>query len=83
MRTTITLDEDVAAKLQAEARKSGLPFKQVVNDAIRTGLAVQRRARKLPPFAISEKHLFRLRPGFNYDKIEELFDQLDGPGRLR
>jgi len=83
MRTTITLDEDVAVKLQAEARKSGRPFKQVVNDAIRTGLAAQRRARKLPPFAISEQHLFRLKPGFDYDKVEELFDHLDGAGRLR
>jgi hypothetical protein len=83
MRTTITLDEDVAVKLHAEARKSGRPFKQVVNDAIRTGLAAQRHARNLPPFVINEEHLFRLRPGFDYDKIDDLFDLLDGPGRLR
>jgi len=83
MRTTITLDEDVAAKLRAEARKSGRPFKQVVNDAIRTGLAAGRQARKLPPFVINEEHLFRLRSGFDYTKIDDLFDLLDGPERLR
>jgi hypothetical protein len=32
MRTTLTLDDDIAAGLQAEARKSGHPFKVVVND---------------------------------------------------
>ncbi len=81
MRTTITLDEDVAAKLRAAARKSGRPFKQVVNEAIRTGLA--RQAKKLPPFEIQGRELIRLKPGFNYDKVEDIFDQLDGPGRLR
>jgi hypothetical protein len=83
MRTTITLDDDVAAKLHAEARKSGRPFKQVVNDAIRTGLAAASQARKLPRFVINEEHLFRLKPGFDYDKIDDLFDLLDGPARLR
>jgi len=31
MRTTLTLDDDIAARLQAEARKTGRPFKIVLN----------------------------------------------------
>lgn len=42
MRTTLTLDDDVAAELERQRRESGRPFKQVVNDAIRAGLASQR-----------------------------------------
>jgi len=38
MRTTLTLDDDVAAMLQRRARVTRLPFKQIVNDAIRSGL---------------------------------------------
>lgn len=83
MRTTISLDDDVAAKLRAEVRKSGRPFKQVVNETLRSGFAAQTQVEKLPPFKIQEHELFRLRPGFNYDKVEDVFDQLDGPGRLR
>jgi predicted nucleic acid-binding protein len=30
MRTTVTLDDDVAAKLKAEARRTGKPFKTVL-----------------------------------------------------
>ena len=45
MRTTLTLDEDVAAKLRAEARRSGRSFRDVVNDAIRRGLASRQVAR--------------------------------------
>lgn len=39
MRTTITLDEDLAAKLKVAARERGVPFKEIVNSAIRRGLA--------------------------------------------
>lgn len=42
MRTTLTLDDDVAAELHRQHRDSGLPFKQIVNNAIRAGLVAQR-----------------------------------------
>ena len=38
MRTTVTLDPDVEALLRKEARRSGEPFKRVLNNAIRAGL---------------------------------------------
>ena len=39
MRTTLTLDDDLALALQREARESGRPFKEIVNDCLRRGLA--------------------------------------------
>lgn len=39
MRTTITLEADVAARLQAFSRQTGKTFKQAVNDAVRQGLS--------------------------------------------
>ena len=41
MRTTLTLDDDVAEALRRLVRQTGRPFKQVVNDALRAGLAPQ------------------------------------------
>jgi hypothetical protein len=38
MRTTVTLDEDVAALLQQAARQRGVSFKKVLNEAVRAGL---------------------------------------------
>lgn len=38
MRTTITLEADVAARLQKETAKGDRTFKQIVNDALRRGL---------------------------------------------
>ncbi|MGH9408505.1 MAG: DUF2191 domain-containing protein [Vicinamibacterales bacterium] len=39
MRTTLTLDDDVAARLKAAVKRQRRPFRSVVNDALRAGLA--------------------------------------------
>lgn len=41
MRTTLTLDPDVHALLKKATQRSKRPFKQVLNDAVRAGLAAQ------------------------------------------
>ncbi len=38
MRTTVTLDPDVEAKLRAVMRERGVSFKAAINDAVRAGL---------------------------------------------
>jgi hypothetical protein len=42
MRTTVTLDPDVAEQLRTLARQRNVPFKVALNNAIRTGLAAER-----------------------------------------
>ncbi len=78
MRTTLTLDDDVAAKLRAEARLSGEPFKQTVNRVLRTGLHVRSVAGSAPPFKVKARAL-GVRPGSSYDKVWELIEQAEGP----
>jgi len=77
VRTTLTLDDDVAAKLRAEARRSGEPFKEIVNRVLRNGLNVRAQAASIPPFKV------KARPwgnkGFNYDKVWELIEENEGP----
>ena len=41
MRTTVTLDADVAALVQKRMRERGVTFKQALNDAVRDGLTAQ------------------------------------------
>ncbi len=43
MRTTITLDADVAALIERDMQNRGVAFKTAVNDAIRAGLASRKR----------------------------------------
>ena len=44
MRTTVTLEPDVASLLEKVMRERGISFKQAVNDAIRVGLGPNTRA---------------------------------------
>jgi hypothetical protein len=78
MRTTLTLDEDIAAKLKAETRQSGKPFKQVVNEMLREGFLARRSRKKLPPFKVKARPL-GLRPGLNYDCVWKLIEEAEGP----
>lgn len=49
MRTTLTLDDDVAARLaELRARGDRRSLKQVVNDVLRAGLAALDRERPVP-----------------------------------
>ena len=79
MRTTLTLDDDVAAKLQAEARRAGLPFREVVNETLRRGLATRRAAPARQPFKVNARDLGELRPGLSLDNVAELIEQVEGP----
>ena len=78
MRTTLTLDDDVAAKLKAESRRAGRPFREIVNETLRHGLAsrrvtAQRRALKIVP-----RDLGDLRPGLSLDNVADLIEQVEG-----
>lgn len=65
MRTTVTLDPDVAAKLKQLARERDVPFKVALNDAVRAG--VGRSGRDDEPFRVEARPL-GIRPDFNIDK---------------
>lgn len=79
MRTTLSLDDDVASLLKKEVRRSGQPFKRVVNRFLRLGLtAAKQPAPK--PFKVMPINL-GLPPDLSYDNIEELLDHLEGPFR--
>ena len=78
VRTTLTLEEDVEAKLDQAMRKTGKSFKAAVNDYLRLGLAVEARVKPVKPFVVRARPL-GLPPGLSYDHVEELIEQLEGP----
>jgi hypothetical protein len=79
MRTTLTLDEDVAAKLKAESRRLGRPFREIVNETLRRGLAARRATAPRKVFSITPRDLGDLKPGLSLDNIAELIEQVEGP----
>jgi hypothetical protein len=79
MRTTLTLDDDVASRLKREARRSGRPFREVVNEILRRGLASRRDLGQREPFEVVTRDLGELRPGLGLDSVADLLEQVEGP----
>ena len=80
MRTTLTLEDDVMAKLKTEMKRTDKSFKQTVNDLLRIGLNVQRGASSRGAFVVETRDLGNTLPGVSLDNVGELLDRLDQPG---
>ncbi len=80
MRTTLTLDRDVAAKLRDEMTRTRTSMKDVVNTFLRRGLESPREEDLAAPFAVKARPM-GIREGFDIDDIGGLLDLLDGPAR--
>ncbi len=78
MRTTLTLDDDVAAKLKAESRRLGRPFREVVNETLRFGLAGRRLTKGRQTFKITARDLGDLKSGLSLDNVADLIEQVEG-----
>ena len=78
MRTTLTLDDDVAAKLKSESQRAGRPFREIVNETLRRGLESRRAAAQRRAFKVTARDLGNLKPGLSLDNIAELIEHVEG-----
>jgi hypothetical protein len=78
MRTTLTLDDDVAAKLRAKARRGGRPLREIVNETLHQRLASRRVAARQQPFKITVHDLGDLKPGLSLDNVASLIERVEG-----
>ena len=74
MRTTVTLDDDVAAAVKRAARERGVSFKEALNSVLRAGLgagAPSARRYRVPSRRLA------LRPGIDLSKALRLAAALE------
>lgn len=77
MRITMTLEPDVAERLQHQIRKTGQAMKAVVNDALRVGLGLAGSPEvEVEPFRV-EPHDFGFREDIDLDGLNQLIDELE------
>ena len=77
IRTTVTLDDDVAARVKRESQSRGASFRDTLNDLLRVALLggehkPRRRTLRIEPTHMGHK------PGLNYDNIEALLEYGEG-----
>ena len=76
VRTTLTLDPDLAKKLKDLAHRRGQSFKQTLNDVVRRGLSAREREARRVPYVLQPHH-GGFRAGIDPGKLNELIDQLE------
>lgn len=80
MRTTVTLDADVAQRIRELMRERGAGFKETINDVLRRGLRgdpEREEAYEIPVFAAE------IRPGIDLDKSLALAAAMEDDELLR
>ena len=76
MRTTLTIDDDLAAQIEELRRRKGLSMKNVVNILLREGLRQHLEPLQAKRFR-TKTHKLGLRPGFDPTKLNQLADELE------
>lgn len=77
MRTTLTIDDDLALALKDLARNSGKSFKAVVNEVMRNGLTTgEKPLTDREPFQVAAARRGFL-PGVDPLKLNQLVDELE------
>ncbi len=77
MRTTLTLDDDLARELRDEARRTGRSFKEVVNEAVRRGLSAGPEPGRRPRRFRVRAKACGFRAGIDIMKLNQLVDELE------
>lgn len=80
MRTTVTLDPDLVAKLKRVAHERGISFKEALNGALRTGLG--EHVVPARPYRVRPRRL-GLRPGVDLDRALRLAAALEDEETIR
>ena len=82
MRTTLSLDDDVVALLEQVQKAKNATFKQVVNEALREGLARLNSPAKPKPFRTQPVDLGTCYFP-NLDNVWEILDEVERSGTGR
>ena len=81
MRTTLTIDDDVAILIEERRRREALSIKQVVNALLREGLRSGRQAPRAKK-SRTRPHKLRMRAGFDPARLNQLVDELETDAQL-
>lgn len=77
MRTTLTIDDKLAAELKKRAYESGKPFKQVVNETIRAGLTQDQAVPNRKPYRVEPVSMGQAIEGLDLNQATRLAGEME------
>jgi hypothetical protein len=76
MHTTVTIDDDLAARIEELSRREGLSFKAALNRLLRAGVQYQGQPPK-PRRYRTPAHRLGLRAGMDATRLNQLADEVE------
>ncbi len=77
MRTTLTIEDEIARRLKEIAYRTGKSFKSVVNDSLRAGISRRKNVPAARPYRIRPVSMGQVAGPYNLDKALLLADQIE------
>ena len=77
MRTTLTIDDEIAAQLKEIAYRTGKSFKSVVNDSLRVGISRRPDVPAPKPYRVKPVAMGEIVGPYNLDKALLLADRIE------
>jgi hypothetical protein len=83
MRTTLTIEDQLAIALKDAARQSNKSFKEIVNETLKAGLAAKKTPVKTRLYRLKPVSMGHVAGNFNLDKALQLADALEDEELVR
>jgi hypothetical protein len=81
MRTTLTIDDEIAAKLKLRAKKAkNKAFEQIVNETLELGLRVYDDLNRSPKFYVRSRRMGYIK-GLSYENVGNLLEQVEASNK--
>lgn len=77
MRTTLTIDDDVACLVQEEMQRVGASYKKTVNSLLLEGVLARRKPKNRSRFVVTSIAM-NLGLGTRYEKVADLIEAMEG-----
>jgi hypothetical protein len=77
VRTTLTLDDDLAARLKKLAQRKGISFKEALNSVLRRGLSAPEPSDRRPKRFRVRTFRSPFQPGVDPLRLNQLSDEID------
>ena len=75
MRTTLTIDDEIAERIRKEVKLGKRSLKAVINDALRRGMGLE-TLKPVKPYRV-KPHSSAFAPGVDAGRLNQLVDELE------
>jgi len=83
MRTTLTLDDNLAISLKKKAAQKRVPFKTMVNQALQLGLLAMEKPEQDGKGYVTRTRSLKPKAGYDLDNLGRIAEEIEDEDRMK